>query len=247
MKKVISILAALSFVAAVSAQKKPAKPAVPAKPAAPAAPAVAAPAAPAAPAKPAAPAVAAPAAPAAAAPAMAKNNSTMQVGVYGGYNIALANSTTSKTTIGTVSTEVTGSSTTNLGGIYGGGDFLMGKDFQYGLGVAYFQTSNLSGATSAILPITAKIRYFVMPSLYVGLNAGYALFIGTSVSGTTYTNIPVGGELGYQIDLDSMVLDLGAQVTYNISSTKFTAGTVTSETTGGTLFVTPYVRLAFKF
>ncbi|MBN8221149.1 MAG: hypothetical protein J0L53_09500 [Spirochaetes bacterium] len=187
-----------------------------------------------APAKP-APAVAAPAvpAPAAAAAAATKSESNVQIGILGGYNIHLA-------------TSVAGTSVTptNAGGIYAGADVLFGQNFQYGLRAAYSQTNTTSGAGVSFIPITAQVRFFVIPkAIFIGAFAGYAIYTGVSISPATYTNIPVGGELGYQIDLGGVALDIGGQFTYNIGSISNSGVSVTSNS----MFVTPYARLAFKF
>jgi len=122
--------------------------------------------------------------------------------------------------------------TTNGGGIYGGGDFLLGQSFKYGVGVAYMQTNTTSGATAAMLPIVAKIRYYFIPAVYAGVNGGYALDMGTKVSGVTNTFIPVGGEIGYALDLGGVALDFGAQLTYTLSSSKVDVlGTTTTTST----------------
>lgn len=217
MKKLISVFAALALVGAVAAKPAPKKPA--AKPA----PAVAAPAAP------------APAA-AAAAAVSASKGSNFQIGVLGGYNVHLATSSGGNSV-----------TVTNGGGLFGGADFLLGQSFKYGLGVSYFQTNTTSGATQAMLPIVAKVRYYFIPMIYAGINGGYGIDLGTKVTGVTNTLIPVGGELGLALDFGSVGLDIGAQFTYNITSTKVEVGSTSTTTSGSQMFVTPYVRLNFQF
>lgn len=167
----------------------------------------------------------------------------LQLGAYGGYSIALINSATTTTTVGSTSVETKTTATTDLGGLYGGADILYGEKFQYGLGVTYMQTSTASGAASAILPVTLRARYMVLPQIYGGVNAGYAFFIGQKVEGYTYLDIPVGAELGYQFNLGSVLLDAGLQMTYTIVSRKATDVSIS----GGTFFLTPYVRLGYNF
>lgn len=165
------------------------------------------------------------------APAMTKgSDSTMQTGLIGGYSFLLSNSAPRGTTA-------------NGGGFYVGLDFLMGKALQYGLGVAYMQTSTLSGATTAILPITAKLRYFVMTSLYVGGNVGYAVYLSTLAPGNSVTTVPIGAELGYSFDLGGSAVDFGLQGTLNLVTDS--AGSLS--TSYNQLYLTPYFRLATKF
>ena len=225
MKKLISVFAVLVLVGAVAAKPAPAKRMTPAQMKAEAA----------AKAKAEAEAKAKAAAMPAPAPA-AKNDSNFQIGLYGGYNIHLA------TTSGGASV-----TPTNAGGIYGGADFLYGQAFKFGIGVAYSQTNTTSGATAANLPIVAKIRYYFVPSIFAGINGGYALDMSTAVTGVTNTIIPVGGEIGYALNFGGVGLDIGAQLTYYITSTKVEILGTSTTTAGSAMFVTPYVRVNFQF
>jgi hypothetical protein len=167
----------------------------------------------------------------------------MQAGVYGGYSLALLNSATTTTTSNGASIETKTTSTTDLGGLYGGADFLLGQRFQYGLGIAYMQTLKASGASAALVPITLRARYTLIPKIYVGLNAGYAFFVGQKSEGYSYLDIPLGAEAGYQFNLGAVFLDAGLQMTYTIASRKATDVVIS----GGTFFLTPYVRLSYSF
>lgn len=156
-----------------------------------------------------------------------KKESTMQAGVWGGYGIQLTNNVDG----------VSG------GGIAFGGDFLMGSGFQYGLGVSYVTLAT----SSAILPITVQANYFFLPNLYAGVSAGYGIFVGTSVPGTSQTHIPVSAKIGYQMDLDSVLLDLGLQDTLVFSNVSTEVLGTKVSTSSTTMYLTPYVRVAMKF
>lgn len=274
MKKIISVIAALTLLGSVAAAPK--KPA--AKPAA--KPAVAA------------PVVAAPAVPKSTAPS---GGAKFIIAPWGGYNIAQKTDLVTASEANYVPTLTQSvSNDTKTQGVAGGLDLWYGEKFQFGLG-AYYQQGNKTTKTTSFtaaqsgtvagtitqvvqvnyLPILAQVRLFVFDGFYVGAGAGVAVLISSKIEGSTSftpaqlnstllpfsadlsgTAIWLQGKVGYQLDLsDMLALNVFANFSYQIQTVSYkdlsSNGTTTSYVTADVkntgYNITPGLAIAFKF